>query len=226
MTLGDVTLYPSDIMLLHAPRWFNDSLVTFFLEHLRMTRLGGLLSAPILLVPPSITYFLSVAQSRSDIAAQLEPLCLKSRALVILLVNSASSPTAIAAVPDNAPAGEHWSVLAFDRASSAFFAFDSLEDVPNEPSARSIAKTVIPFLGLERDIHPSFRIARTPMQENAYDCGPFACACVENLVDLHLNGISFGDERHRLNRSYFPKFRRKLKMIIDMYIQKANQNRE
>lgn len=57
VTLGDATLHTDDLALLVPPAWLNDSLISFWVEHLRLHVLCDATNVTVL--PPNISFFLT-----------------------------------------------------------------------------------------------------------------------------------------------------------------------
>jgi hypothetical protein len=175
VTIGDQTLHPEDIALVPAPHWWNDSLIGFSIERLRRS-----LPPPVAVLPPSLTFFLAAEHaSPADLCAQLGPHDLLSKALVLLPVNSASASAVVGSSP---VVGDHWSVLAFEKASQTFSHFDSLPHAPNMAAAAAIAKSLSAFVMAAPPPDVDVVAARTPAQSGSSDCGPFAASVIQQLA--------------------------------------------
>lgn len=179
ITVGDQDIFPEDVALARERNsWWSDSLVSFFIEHIRLKANCD----SICFIPPSLTLFISCAD-RSDIALQLAPLQLLSKRLVVFALNSASSMSAADLALVTGPIGTHWSLLVYSSPDRSFFHYDSMESSPNEELGRCIALSVRPFVAApvlekSKDFYVSLP---TPLQENSYDCGPFCCGIMQQL---------------------------------------------
>lgn len=64
LTLGDATLHTDDLALLVPPAWFNDALISFWTEHLRLHVLRGVDNVAV--IPPNVSFFLALCNGQSD----------------------------------------------------------------------------------------------------------------------------------------------------------------
>lgn len=196
------------------------SIMSFFIEHLKLSEPTLQEPSRVLLVPPNLTFFLGAeGVSWEDLEAQMAPLSLEKRDIVILAVNSASAcPTAVSYA---APLGSHWSVLLFDRSSSKFVSFDSLQSSPNMRATAVIANRLLRFLQPSTNSHTNPEVVAhpgVPVQNNSADCGPYACAFIEQIVRASIeqpDGMPLSEIP--LDFSACEAFRDKLERIVAEY---------
>ncbi|KAL6746424.1 hypothetical protein V8C86DRAFT_2943780 [Haematococcus lacustris] len=182
LSYGDVLLREGDLALLDPPNWFNDQLISFFFELLSREegvavcgpRPGGA-PGPVLLVPPSLTFLLSMLGQWQELDAFLAPLQVAKRQLVLFALNNNTDSTA-------ANGGSHWSLLVFHAATHTLRHYDSSPGT-NAAVARSFARLLMPWLrhtlaGSTAEIGPALQLheAGGPRQANAHDCGVYICA--------------------------------------------------
>ncbi|KAJ9523737.1 hypothetical protein QJQ45_020155 [Haematococcus lacustris] len=191
LSYGDVLLREGDLALLDPPNWFNDQpgwlvcppqLISFFFELLSREegvavcglRPGGA-PGPVLLVPPSLTFLLSMLGTRGqwqELDAFLAPLQVQLSRHQLL--EPAPTPPRLShhtAEPQPAPftasqvakrqlvlfalnnntdstaanGGSHWSLLVFHAATHTLRHYDSSPGT-NAAVARSFARLLMPWL--------------------------------------------------------------------------------
>ncbi|XP_020579626.1 NEDD8-specific protease 1 [Phalaenopsis equestris] len=183
LSYGDVVLRRSDLEILRSPFFINDRLIEFYFTHLSSshpsaaTRKGRLL-----LVPPSISFWLSNCPntpSRTEVAT---PLGLQGRDLVLFTVNNNDDLTM-------AEGGSHWSLLVYERGDNVFVHHDSCNGMNNH-HARHMYDAVKSFFGGDT----RFMVWRTPQQRNGYDCGVYVMAVARVISNWFENGKE-GDEK-------------------------------
>lgn len=95
---------------------------------------------------------------------------------------------------DRAGGGSHWSLLAFDRRSNAFWHVDSAPGGGrNRGAARMLAGALSPLVRDRRAAaagggvevrHPAFEeVEGAPRQDNGYDCGVYVMACARAVCE-------------------------------------------
>lgn len=219
ITVGDQTLAASDFQLLGSGCWYNDNVISFFIEHLRLCLPALREPSPLLIVPPNLLFFLAAgASSLEDIATEMASLSCEKRDLVILPVNSASSPGTVLSV--STPMGAHWSLLVYERSSNTFLMLDSLRPSPNIEATSAIAMRLHQFFRSQKDAGTDARVVvhpNVPSQSNSADCGPFTCSFIEQVVlgshqlpPLGLLGLE-------LDSRACESFRDRLKLQVDEY---------
>ncbi|XP_010520333.1 PREDICTED: NEDD8-specific protease 1 [Tarenaya hassleriana] len=163
LSFNDVVLRRSDLDILSGPHFLNDRIIEFYLSYLSTVHP----SPAILLVPPSVSFWISNCPDTESLKEFLEPLKLPDRNLVIFPVNDNTHVGL-------AEGGTHWSSLVFYRGANTFFHHDSNRG-SNKQFARQLYKVVAPFLSGEDAMFREFS-AETPQQSNGYDCGIFVLA--------------------------------------------------
>lgn len=174
--IGDQVLYPEDIALIRAPCWWNDNLISFWIEHIRRD-----LSERLYLMTPSVIFLLSMMHTKEDAADLFASANLSLVSHVIVPINSHfSTLTSEAAnAGTRATPGTHWSVLVGSLAESRFMHFDSLPGSPNACAAEHVAsKLGGAFAQLANS---SVAAGEVPVQPNSYDCGPYSCSVMHQL---------------------------------------------
>ncbi|KAK8955127.1 NEDD8-specific protease 1 [Platanthera guangdongensis] len=103
VSYGDAVLRRSDIDILRGPRFINDRLIEFFFAHLSSTHPSAG-AGRFLLVPPSISFWISLCPDTTSRIEAAAPLRLRDRDLVLFTVNNNADVTL-------AEGGTHWSLL-------------------------------------------------------------------------------------------------------------------
>lgn len=110
-------------------------------------------------------HFPFFATDDKDATELLRNLHLADRELILLTVNDSLD---VDFSGSQGPSGSHWSLLAFERASSTFYYLDSLRSQSNEPSGRALVGKLKRLLKVPK---ARFVTLAVPLQENSYDCG-------------------------------------------------------
>jgi Ulp1 protease family, C-terminal catalytic domain len=179
--IGDQVLYPEDQALIPAPHWWNDNLISFWIEGLR---LRNALPAHVAILPPSLVFLACTAPSPTTLQEMLVSLSLVSKTLVLAPINShfASYAAGEHAGAPVAVTGVHWSLLAYSAAEARFFHFDTFRHSPNLPAAALVASKLGAVVGVAEE-SPAVAAADVPPQSNGDDCGPHCCSIMEQLCD-------------------------------------------
>lgn len=186
MSLGDVLLRPEDTSLLHAPNWLNDICLSFFIEHLLI--LYERIMARVLLISPSVSFFLAQSQSQADADGILQTLDVGSKELVLFAVNDHTSIHTIG--------GNHWTLLVFVRQTLTFRHYDSS---PGRSSRNASARLV---RQVQNSLAPGLECTLTqvdlmPQQENGWDCGAYVLKMMELICEWYAAaGSTFDLESH------------------------------
>lgn len=174
--IGDQVLYLDDITLIRAPSWWNDNLVSFWIEDVRRS-----LPDYICLMAPSLVFLLSMMHEQNDINAFLGPLITPSMSHIIVPINShfSSLSNESANITAVRTPGAHWSVLVASLPEARFVHFDSLRGSPNSPAAEHVASK----LGgaFESLSNAPISAGEVPVQPNSFDCGPYSCSIIQQL---------------------------------------------
>ncbi|XP_056682343.1 NEDD8-specific protease 1 isoform X1 [Spinacia oleracea] len=161
LSYSDVVLRRSDLDILSGPHFLNDRIIEFYLSYIS----SCYPSDNILLVPPSIAFWLQNCSDEESYKAFVEPLNLAAKDLVIFPVNNNDDVT-------KAEAGSHWSLLVFYRTSNMFVHHDSCRGL-NLACSQKLYTSVVKFVGnLDSDVK-FMEDHSSPQQQNGYDCGLF-----------------------------------------------------
>ncbi|KAH0464713.1 hypothetical protein IEQ34_004816 [Dendrobium chrysotoxum] len=182
LSYGDVVLRRSDLGILRSPSFINDRLIAFYFAHLSSSHSsagGG--EGRLLLVPPSISFWLSHCPNTPSRIEAATPLGLHDRDLVLFTVNNNDDVTL-------AEGGTHWSLLVYDRGNNIFVHHDSCNGM-NHQHARRLYDAVKNFFGGD----PRFMVGQTPQQRNGYDCGLYVMAAARVICDWFENGKEGGE---------------------------------
>ncbi|KAI9312770.1 hypothetical protein BDR26DRAFT_906316 [Obelidium mucronatum] len=160
LTVGDVSLYDSDLLLLRDGEWLNDSLLQFAFETQPH-------DAGVALLSPSLVHLVANVDLQSA-EALVGGLRLRAKTRVFLALNDG---------------GSHWSLLEFARGpqSAVFRHYDSL-GAANARVARRAAAKWAPLLAQSQS-QTTFEQVAIRRQENNADCGVFVAAIVAQLLE-------------------------------------------
>jgi sentrin-specific protease 8 len=128
-TFHEATIYESDLKALAAPHWLNDSLITFYLQHLQHCAFSDHQSSSagssaddgmhgMLFLTPGAAFVLAHEDDADDFASTLDGLEIARHALVFLPINDNANV-------ERGGGGSHWSLLVLDVRALAFAHFDS-----------------------------------------------------------------------------------------------------
>lgn len=173
LSYNDVVLRRSDLDILGGPRYINDRLIEFYFAHLSAASPSAGAGA-VLLVPPSISFWIANSPDFESLHEILAPLRLRERDLILFTVNNNTDVTL-------AEGGYHWSLLAYDRRADGFFHHDSIEGL-NRWHAEKLYNVAKNFVGNSRaclDERP------TPQQRNGYDCGLHVMVAARAICGWH-----------------------------------------
>ncbi|KAJ4838916.1 hypothetical protein Tsubulata_025949 [Turnera subulata] len=175
LSYGDVVLRRSDLGILSGPRFLNDRIIEFYFSFLSSTQP----SQDILLVPPSIAFWLANCPNPESLEEFAAPLGLKDKKLVIFPVNDNADVNL-------AEGGSHWSLLAYYRDANVFVHHDSLRSM-NRRGALQLYKAVV---GLVTDpdtaAHTKYMESTdSPRQLNGYDCGLYVTATARAIYNWY-----------------------------------------
>ncbi|KAK9280179.1 hypothetical protein L1049_013866 [Liquidambar formosana] len=177
LSYNDVVLRRSDLDILSGPHFLNDRIIEFYFSVLT----SCYPSQDILLVPPSIAFWITNCPDIESIKDFLEPLNLSGKKLVIFPVNNNVDV-------NQAEGGSHWSLLAFERNTNVFVHHDSFGGV-NGRHARRLYKTVVGFMGTSSN-GDYLECSSSPQQVNGYDCGLYVTAIARTICSWQANGES------------------------------------
>ncbi|CAI5980563.1 unnamed protein product [Closterium sp. NIES-64] len=131
-------------------------------------------NSAVLLVGPSVSFWLNICPSDDDVTETMAPLGVENKELIALAVNDNNDPTL-------AEAGSHWSLLLFIRSRRLFLHFDSAGS-HNLEAAKGLAEKLQALLGVTVT-DDTFQSASTPQQLNGYDCGVYVLAIAKALCE-------------------------------------------
>ncbi|KAF3455068.1 hypothetical protein FNV43_RR05516 [Rhamnella rubrinervis] len=168
LSYNDVVLRRSDLDILSGPFFLNDRIIEFYFSFLSSSHP----SQQILLVPPSISFWIMNCPLAEGLKEFLEPLCFPSKDLIIFPVNDNNDV-------NEAEGGFHWSLLAFERKSNVFVHHDSCGGM-NARHAKRLYKAVVGFVSDSNSASNScpryLECIDSPQQRNGYDCGLYVIA--------------------------------------------------
>lgn len=179
LSYNDVVLRRSDLDILSGPYYLNDRIIEFYLSYLSSSHP----SQDILLVPPSIAFWILQCPFAEALKDFLEPLHLSEKELVLFPVNNNEDVNA-------AEGGSHWSLLAYYRNANLFVHHDSCRSLNSEP-AKKLYKAVVGYVGSsESGAKARFlECTDSPRQVNGYDCGLYVTAIARAICDWRVNSI-------------------------------------
>lgn len=158
LSYNDVVLRQSDLDILSGSYFLNDRIIEFYLSYLS----SGYPSQDILLVPPSIAFWITNCPNTESLKDFLEPLKLPDKKLVLFPVNDNDDVSL-------AEGGSHWSLLAYERNANVFVHHDSYGGI-NKRHALQLYKAVVGFI--DAAAHAKYmELGDSPQQINGYDCG-------------------------------------------------------
>lgn len=174
LSYNDVVLRKSDLDILRGPNYLNDRIIEFYFSYLS----SMFSSQDILLVPPSISFWITNCHDLSSLGDVIEPLNLSNKKLVIFPVNNNEDV-------NQAEGGTHWSLLAYDRNMNSFVHHDSIRGL-NRWHAKKLYEVVARFMGRSDSASTDHFIeCFTPQQKNGYDCGVYVLAITKIICHWH-----------------------------------------
>lgn len=166
LSYNDVVLRKSDLDILNGPNYLNDRIIEFYFSFLSST----LDSQSVLLVPPSIAFWIMNCPDAESLKDFVEPLKLSEKELVIFPVNDNTDVS-------QADGGSHWSLVAYLRNANVFVHHDSNLGM-NKMVGRKMFRSVVGFLcdsGFGSNVK-YVECSDSPQQMNGYDCGVYVAA--------------------------------------------------
>ncbi|KAF5727422.1 Cysteine proteinases superfamily protein [Tripterygium wilfordii] len=211
LSYNDVVLRRSDLDILNGPYFLNDRLIDFYFSHLS----SGHPSQEILLVTPSIAFWMANCPDKENLKDFLEPFKLRDKKLVIFPVNDNDDVSL-------AEGGNHWSLLAYERNSNVFVHHDSSGGI-NKWHAMQLYKTVVGFI-CDSNVEGHARYidyTDSPQQVNGYDCGVYVlaatrviCCWYESSESKDSNGLWFTSLKEQVNPSAAAEMRKEILGLI------------
>ncbi|KAJ1396663.1 Ulp1 protease family, C-terminal catalytic domain [Sesbania bispinosa] len=177
LSYNDVVLRRSDLDILSGPYYLNDRIIEFYFSYLSSCHP----SQDILLVPPSIAFWIIQCPVTEALRDFLEPLHLSDKTLVLFPINDNDDV-------NKAEGGSHWSLLAYYRNANLFVHHDSCGNMNTAPS-KQLYKAVVDYMGSSGlGSKASFlECIDSPKQENGYDCGLYVTAIARVICNWHVN---------------------------------------
>ncbi|XP_043693887.1 NEDD8-specific protease 1 [Telopea speciosissima] len=175
LNYNDVILRRSDLDILSGPHFLNDRIIELYFSYLA----SCYHSKDILLVPPSISFWLTNCPELESLKDFTEPLKLPDKKLIILVVNNNDEVTM-------AEGGTHWSLLAYERSTNTFVHHDSIAG-SNSLHAKRLRKALLGFIGSSCSETDGryLEYTDTPQQTNGYDCGLYVLAIAKVICHWH-----------------------------------------
>ncbi|KAH6765591.1 Cysteine proteinases superfamily protein [Perilla frutescens var. hirtella] len=173
LSYNDVVLRRSDLDILSGPYFLNDRIIEFYFSYLT----SCYPSEDILLVPPSIAFWIKECPDSASLKDFVEPLHLSTRKLIIFPINDNEDVTM-------AEGGSHWSLLAFERNANAFAHHDSSSSSFNAANAKRVYRAVTSYTA------PGATFVdwpNTPKQVNGYDCGVYVTAITRSICEWYFS---------------------------------------
>ncbi|KAJ9178182.1 hypothetical protein P3X46_010087 [Hevea brasiliensis] len=162
LSYNDVVLRRSDLDILSGPYFINDRIIEFYFSYLSSSNP----SEDVLLIAPSIAFWISNCPDTESLNDFLGPLKLQDKKLVIFPVNNNDDVSL-------AEGGSHWTLLAYERNANVFVHHDSYSGM-NKRHALQLYKAVVGFIGAA---HAKYmELANSPQQVNGCDCGLYVTA--------------------------------------------------
>uniref|UniRef100_A0A7C8Z2M2 Ubiquitin-like protease family profile domain-containing protein n=1 Tax=Opuntia streptacantha TaxID=393608 RepID=A0A7C8Z2M2_OPUST len=178
LSYNDAVLRRSDLDILSGPYFLNDRIIEFYFSYLSSTYR----SDDILLVPPSIAFWLQNYPDEESFKAFIEPLSLSTKNMIYFPVNNNEDFTL-------AEGGSHWSLLVFYREANVFVHHDSFQG-SNCSYAKRLYKSVALFVASPDSETRYLEQECSPQQQNGYDCGLFVIAIARVLCSWYMGGGS------------------------------------
>ncbi|KAL6979282.1 Ulp1 peptidase [Sarracenia purpurea var. burkii] len=178
LSYNDVVLRRSDLDILSGPYFFNDRIIEFYFSYLS----SCYPHEDILLVPPSIAFWITNCPDIESLEDFLPPLNLSGKKLVIFPINDNNDVT-------EAEGGSHWSLLAFERNANIFVHHDSYGGF-NAEHAKRLFKAIARYMGVAdwASTCQYLECSKTPQQVNGYDCGLYVAAIAKAICSWFETG--------------------------------------
>ncbi|KAL6888325.1 hypothetical protein ACP4OV_009351 [Aristida adscensionis] len=171
-----------DLKHLRDNGFLSDEIITFIFKSFN----SYLNSKDVLFVPPSISFFMLKEQSSETIADMVSQLQLASKSLVVFAINDNNDPSL-------SDGGQHWSLLVLDQRAKENRQFDHYDSAGsmNHASAAKLANVLNRGYPGEAVVSE----ARTPQQNNGYDCGLYVIGIAKEICRWWIHGatVPFSD---------------------------------
>ncbi|KAE8656715.1 NEDD8-specific protease 1 [Hibiscus syriacus] len=184
LSYNDVVLRRSDLEILGGPYYLNDRIIEFYFSLLSASHP----SQDILLVSPSIAFWITNCPDVDGLKDFLEPLKLPDKNLVLFPVNNNDDVSL-------AEGGSHWSLLAYYRSANVFVHHDSSQQMNKRP-AMKLYKSVVGYISgsCSAGNDKYLECSDTPQQVNCYDCGLYVTATARTICSWYESSESKNDE--------------------------------
>lgn len=209
LSYNDVVLRRSDLDILSGPFFLNDRVIEFYFSYLSTIHQ----SHEILLVPPSIAFWITNCPDPENLKDFLAPLNLPGRKVVIFPVNNNDDVSV-------AEGGSHWSLLAYERSANVFIHHDSNGGM-NKRHAMQLYNTVAIYMGDPSSASNSKYVecASSPQQVNGYDCGVYVTAIAKVICNWYktkefTDGLWISVAEEQVNPSAVSQMRREILEMI------------
>jgi len=134
LSYGDVVLRRSDLEILQGHYYLNDRIIEFYFCYL-----SSFSSPNILLVAPSVSFWILNTPDVGSLQLFVDPLRLPDKELVIFPVNDNNDVSV-------AGGGSHWSLLVYHRTRNIFEHYDSCLQC-NRSYAEKLFENIKGFMG-------------------------------------------------------------------------------
>ncbi|KAI4322218.1 hypothetical protein L6164_021930 [Bauhinia variegata] len=213
LSYNDVVLRRSDLGILSGPYFLNDRIIEFYFSYLA----SSYPTKDILLVPPSIAFWIMQCPVVESLRDFLEPLHLSEKTLVIFPINNNDDVSL-------AEGGSHWSLLVYYRNANNFVHHDSLNGMNRVP-AKKLYKAVVGYMGMGVSDSASeaefLECSDSPKQRNGHDCGLYVIAIARVICSWYvdskntgLNGLWFSDVKEQVKPSVVAEMRSEILTLI------------
>ncbi|PIN01402.1 Sentrin-specific cysteine protease (Ulp1 family) [Handroanthus impetiginosus] len=207
LSYNDVVLRRSDLDILSGPYFLNDRIIEFYFSYLT----SCYSSEDILLVPPSIAFWIKECPDVASLKDFVEPLHLSQKKLIIFPINDNADVSM-------AEGGSHWSLLAFERNANVFVHHDSSGGI-NGAHAKRVYRTVVSYIASSDAKY--VECSSTPKQVNGYDCGLYVTAIARAICDWYqsdglknLEDLWFSTIKEQITPSFVSKMRNDMLELV------------
>lgn len=178
LSYHDSLIHESDLRLLEGRNWLNDSLISFWFEHLQHELFGGM--TRLLFVSPEVTQLIKMGDAQ-ELPIFLDPLEARFKDHIFLAVNDNSSVIS--------SGGSHWSLLVYSRYDRKWYHYDSQRG-SNHRDARCLVHRINTYL--DRELPAPLVDANCTQQDNSYDCGAFVMIFAHRAAQQAVEGAVLG----------------------------------
>lgn len=178
LSYHDCVIRESDLSLLEGRNWLNDSLISFWLEHLQHVDFGG--NSRLLFISPEVTQLIKMGDP-NELPLFLGPLEAQYKEYIFLPVNDNASACA--------SGGSHWSLLVYSKYDAKWYHFDSQRG-SNYMAASRLVRRMNTYLG--RDIPATLVEVTCTQQDNSYDCGAFVMIYAQRAAQMAVKSLPLG----------------------------------